>query len=155
MCVWRGAMQEHAAPNMCVGDGVGLAAWLVWRQHCMPPNSIKTRQNRWCDCAASCLEPYRRTGPPTTPYCCTGMLGNEAAHDAMMYSMHGILRSQVHTYGDMYKHTLSAPHMHRAAAANAGLPLAQGPGSAQYLGYNPPWTLPWYKTNEVIIPVAE
>lgn len=43
----------------------------------------------------------------------------------------------------------------RAAATKAGLKLSEEPSDVQYAGYNPPWCLPWLKTNEVMVPVLE
>ncbi|KAG2443908.1 hypothetical protein HXX76_002248 [Chlamydomonas incerta] len=43
----------------------------------------------------------------------------------------------------------------RAAAAAEGVALVQDKGHVQFGAFNPPWCLPWLKTNEVLIPVAE
>ena len=43
----------------------------------------------------------------------------------------------------------------REAAAAAGTTLATGVDSVRIAGYNPPWTLPWFRTNEVCIPLAK
>mmetsp|Transcript_12326 Transcript_12326/g.30163 ORF Transcript_12326/g.30163 Transcript_12326/m.30163 type:complete len:208 (-) Transcript_12326:436-1059(-) len=43
----------------------------------------------------------------------------------------------------------------RAAASADGVKLSEEPGSACLMGYNPPWTLPWCRRNEVAIPVVE
>lgn len=42
----------------------------------------------------------------------------------------------------------------REAAAKAQLPISDDPEQVQVAGYNPPWCLPWLKTNEVHIPVV-
>ena len=43
----------------------------------------------------------------------------------------------------------------RAAAKNEGLELSADPHAVQYCSYNPPWCLPWLRTNDILIPVAE
>ncbi|KAG2439890.1 hypothetical protein HYH02_010520 [Chlamydomonas schloesseri] len=43
----------------------------------------------------------------------------------------------------------------RAAAAGEGVALSADKGHVQFGAFNPPWCLPWFKTNEVLIPVAE
>lgn len=42
----------------------------------------------------------------------------------------------------------------REAAFKDGLALSTNPGDVQGWGYNPPWTLPWCKHNEVAIPLT-
>ncbi|CAF1217627.1 unnamed protein product [Didymodactylos carnosus] len=41
----------------------------------------------------------------------------------------------------------------RAAATKDGVELLQEKAEVQYFGYNPPWTLPWFKRNEICIPI--
>ncbi|KAL6747696.1 SOUL heme-binding protein [Haematococcus lacustris] len=41
----------------------------------------------------------------------------------------------------------------RAAADREGLKLSSSPEEVQLMGYDPPWTLPWCRRNEVAIPV--
>lgn len=43
----------------------------------------------------------------------------------------------------------------RVAAKRDGLALSSNPGDVQVWGFNPPWTLPMFKRNEVAIPVAK
>ncbi|KAG2499054.1 hypothetical protein HYH03_003239 [Edaphochlamys debaryana] len=43
----------------------------------------------------------------------------------------------------------------RQAAERSSVKLSQDPAAVQYGAFNPPWCLPWLKTNEVLIPVAE
>ncbi|KXZ49458.1 hypothetical protein GPECTOR_21g684 [Gonium pectorale] len=43
----------------------------------------------------------------------------------------------------------------RAAAEREGLKLSVDPSLVQYCAYNPPWCLPWLRTNDILIPVAE
>lgn len=43
----------------------------------------------------------------------------------------------------------------RAAAAAEGVALNSDKGQVQFGAFNPPWCLRWFKTNEVLIPVAE
>ncbi|EFJ51339.1 hypothetical protein VOLCADRAFT_57321 [Volvox carteri f. nagariensis] len=43
----------------------------------------------------------------------------------------------------------------RAAAAKADVKLSDEPHAVQYCAYNPPWCLPWFATNDILIPVAE
>ncbi len=42
----------------------------------------------------------------------------------------------------------------REAAQKEGVALSADPRDVQYCAFNPPWCLPWLKTNEVLIPVA-
>ncbi len=42
----------------------------------------------------------------------------------------------------------------RKAAAADGIQLSQDPQEVKLAGYNPPWCLPWLRTNEIMIPVT-
>jgi hypothetical protein len=43
----------------------------------------------------------------------------------------------------------------RSAAKEDGIVLSTDPQHVVVAGYNPPWCLPWMRTNEIMIPVAE
>ncbi|GFR49875.1 hypothetical protein Agub_g11979 [Astrephomene gubernaculifera] len=43
----------------------------------------------------------------------------------------------------------------RSAAEREGVRLSDDPNAVQYCSYNPPWCLPWLRTNDILIPVAE
>ncbi|GAX77231.1 hypothetical protein CEUSTIGMA_g4677.t1 [Chlamydomonas eustigma] len=43
----------------------------------------------------------------------------------------------------------------RAAAKEDGIVLSVDPQDVVVAGYNPPWCLPWLRTNEIMIPVLE
>jgi hypothetical protein len=43
----------------------------------------------------------------------------------------------------------------RTVADGDGLKLSPDPKAVQYCAYNPPWCLPWFCTNDILIPVLE
>lgn len=43
----------------------------------------------------------------------------------------------------------------REATSKDGINLSQDGDKVRVAGYNPPWTLPWMRTNEICIPVLE
>lgn len=43
----------------------------------------------------------------------------------------------------------------RAACTQDSLQLNTDPFKVQFCSYNPPWTLPWLRTNDILIPLAE
>lgn len=43
----------------------------------------------------------------------------------------------------------------REACARDGVALSSDAAAVQYCSYNPPWTLPWLRTNDILIPIAD
>ena len=43
----------------------------------------------------------------------------------------------------------------RVACAKESIALSADPAAVQWCAYNPPWTLPWLRTNDVLIPLED